>query len=310
MRLYKCRDTSARINMADAALLLVAMVWGSSYPAVKLALAYTTVLAFVFIRFSLAGIFMLPILLRGMKGRSTKTLWCGAIQGVLLFLIFVFETAGVQKTSAANAAFFISTCVLMTPILEFLIFKKPLSGETLLACLLSCIGAAMIGLNSSFSLRLNEGDFIILAAALLRSAGIIVTKYWVGDKDLDSGALTAIQMLTVALLAGVGLIAFDQGGHVSSITTNPTFWLTTLYLVIFCTLIAFYIQTHMVRKTSPTRVILIMGMEPVFGAAFAILLLSESLTVWQYAGGLLIIASTYIAVVRKPPATALGSPNS
>ena len=292
-------ESAPAFSRADIALILVAMVWGSSYPAVKSVLDHTSILAFVFIRFLLTGALMLPILLRGIRGRFKRTALLGLLQGILLFLIFFCETAGIQKTSAANAAFFISTCVLMTPLLEFVIYRTPLTRMLIYACILSCIGAGMIGMNSDFRLILNKGDFIILIAAFLRSAGVIATKYWGGDNDLDSGALTAAQMITVAFIAGVGLALDPNPNSEPMFPHDLTFWLTTLYLVIFCTLIAFYVQTHMVRKTSPSRVILVMGTEPVFGAIFATLLLGESLSGLQYAGGLLIVLATYVGIAGK-----------
>ena len=70
------------------------------------------------------------------------------------------------------------------------------------------------------------------------------------------------------------------------------FWIGTLYLVMFCTLFAFFVQNYAVRNTSPTRVSLLMGTEPVFGALFAVIWLGESASTSVWIGGALIVAGS------------------
>ncbi len=286
-------DRQLTITTADWALVFIAMVWGSSYPAVKFVLSYSDVLLFIFIRFSLTALLMLPIFLARSRGGAWQTIRIGSFLGGLLFVIFWCETAGVQKTSAANAAFFISLCVLFTPLMEALIAKSLPSTRLILACGLTCVGAGMMGTNQDFQFQLNTGDLIILAAAFLRALGVVVTKHLTKDSPLDSGAITAIQMTMVALISGAWLFSTKSS---VVLPKNHSFWLATLYLVLFCTLLAFYLQTHMVRLTSPTRVTLIMGTEPIFGAFFAIALLKEQLTYLQVMGGILIVFSTYLGM--------------
>ncbi|MGL5372341.1 MAG: EamA family transporter, partial [Plesiomonas shigelloides] len=61
--------------------------------------------------------------------------------------------------------------------------------------------------------------------------------------------------------------------------------------VVFCTLFAFAVQNYAVRKTSPTKVAIIMGSEPLFGAIFAFIWLQESLNYIQVFGAALILIS-------------------
>ena len=55
----------------------------------------------------------------------------------------------------------------------------------------------------------------------------------------------------------------------------------------------------MVRKTTPTRVSLLMGTEPVFGALFAIALLNEELSLQAILGGAIIVIATYIGIRQE-----------
>jgi drug/metabolite transporter (DMT)-like permease len=279
-------------KFADWSLLLVAIAWGSSYSVAKTALLYIPVLAFLFIRFTLTSFIMLPFAGRAIAVNPAGVFAAGVPLGIILFLIFVCETAGIANTSASNAAFLISLCVVFTPIVEGLTFRQMPSGKILIATGLSCIGAGLLALQKGY--HFNVGDWLILAAAILRACMVTATKKITHGKPLDSTALTAVQLATVAVLTGIALKVFNS--HLFVIPTQPIFWLATLYLCIFCTLFPFSIQTHMVRQTTPTRVSLLMGTEPVFGAIFALLLLGEKMSLQALAGGSLIVIATYLGI--------------
>ena len=110
-------SSSRSVLFADLLLLAVALVWGSSYGIVKEALLVYPVLGLIALRFALTFVLLSPALraLRGLtRGEALAVL--GA--GVLLLCIFVAETFGVRHTHAANAAFLISLCVVLTPLVE------------------------------------------------------------------------------------------------------------------------------------------------------------------------------------------------
>ena len=70
-----------------------------------------------------------------------------------------------------------------------------------------------------------------------------------------------------------------------------SFWMLLLYLVVFCTLFAFLAQNYAVKLTTPSRVSILLGTEPVFGAIFALVWLNETIEVAAWLGGLLIVGS-------------------
>lgn len=100
-------------------LLLVAVIWGGSYSAAKLATTELPVLQFLVLRFGLTFLLLAPAL-RGITAvASWKSSLAGAILlGAILLAIFVSETFGVSLTTASNAAFLISLCVVFTPFCE------------------------------------------------------------------------------------------------------------------------------------------------------------------------------------------------
>ncbi|WP_148863836.1 DMT family transporter [Marinobacter fonticola] len=277
--------------VAECLLLLVAAFWGTSYGLSKQALAFYSVLGFIAIRFFMAFLTLLPALVREYRRGAARDWRVGLPTGAILFAIFVCEIYGVLHTTAANAAFLISLCVLFTPYTEWLIFKRPPSMENFVLAGLSFVGVILLTTGSTVTL--NIGDLLILGAAILRAFMVTVTKKVASDKDLSTLSLTCIQSGVVSLGAAFVIILF-QPETLRALPMDMEFWLITVYLVLFCTVFAFFAQNYGARNIAPTRVSLLMGTEPAFGALFAVWWLGEEigLTGWM-GGGLIVFAALY-----------------
>ena len=153
--------------LPDLLLLAVAMVWGSSYGVTKTALLYYPVLGFLAVRFGLTFVSLLPSLFRLPAAQRGQVWRVGLPLGALLLGIFLCETYGVSHTKAANVAFLISLCVVLTPFAEWLLLRQRPSHSAWLASGVSPIGAAL--LTNGAIQQWSEGDSLMLAAALLRA---------------------------------------------------------------------------------------------------------------------------------------------
>ncbi len=274
----------------ECMLLLVAIFWGASYGLTKDALMYVGVFSFIGIRFGLTFLMLLPVLVRDFKQGKNQD-WLRALPtGLVLSGIFVCEVSGVLYTSATNAAVLISLSMILTALAETLINRSRVPGSLWLMGMLSCLGVLLLSLHSGFNLSFNLGDGLILLAAVGRAIMVTLTKRLTHNRSISMLSLTAIQSLVVMLMAVI--VGWGLGESIAwSSLSQPAFWLITLYLVLMCTLFAFFAQNLAISRTSPTRVALLMGSEPLFGALFAMLWLGESLSLIQWFGALLIIAS-------------------
>ncbi|WP_041651906.1 DMT family transporter [Marinomonas posidonica] len=289
-----------RFPLTECLLLLVAIFWGTSYGLTKSALVYTSVLVFIAIRFSMTFLCLLPMIVRDFRlGRNRD--WRVALPtGLILSAIFFCEVYGVAYTTASNAAFLISLSLIFTAILEALLSQQKAKQLLWLMtlCGVSVLGVFLLTGKQNQTLSLNVGDYFILAAALLRACMVTLTKRFTENKAITTTTLTAIQSLVVAGVACLVLVASLPDNSVS-LPYEYEFWVTIIYLVLFCTLFAFYVQNYAVRRTSPTRVALLMGSEPLFGALFALLWLNESLTLLQIIGAGLILLSVIITSLQR-----------
>ncbi|MGB0682387.1 MAG: DMT family transporter [Magnetovibrionaceae bacterium] len=280
-----------KLLLADISLLFVACVWGASYAVAKEALIFVPVLSLIFFRFAITLIVLLPLTYKELAEAAIADILRGALLGVILSMIFVAETFGVFYTTATNAAFLISLCIIITPVLDSLLEGRRPPTTILLCALCSCFGTGLMVYRSSF--ELNPGDFLILGAAILRAVMVISTNRLLKDRPLTSTSLSTVQFVVVAVITG-GTALFLHGPEGLSLPSDQAFWTALLFLAGFCTLGAFYIQNAAVRFTNPTRVSFLMGTEPIFGALFAVLLLSEEITLETGTGAAIILISTYL----------------
>jgi drug/metabolite transporter (DMT)-like permease len=268
---------------ADISLLLVALVWGTTYVASKDVVSSVPVMQFLFIRFLLTTILMLPLTFSAVRKADRSTWITGIVFGLFLFAIFTLETYGVANTSAANAGFIISLFAVIVPLIQSVVYRKRPKLTLLGAVILSVLGTALLTLHGY---HINIGDFLVLGAAFCRAVQMTFTKKLTDGKEMDSGALTTIQLGVVAI--GAGFVTMFQ--HPSYTHLTLSFWLITGYLAVFATMFAFFVQLTMIRRTSPSRVAVLMSSEPIFAALASVLILGESLSLIAMVGGACIVS--------------------
>jgi drug/metabolite transporter (DMT)-like permease len=274
-------------------LLLVAIVWGGSYSATKIATSQLPVLQFLVLRFGLTFVLLLPAL-RGLAVASWPAALAGAaLLGTNLLAIFVCETFGVSLTTASNAAFLISLCVAFTPLCEWWLLGERPSGAVVAASGLSLLGAGLLAFQHGGQVSsLAFGDGLMVLAAFLRGVMVCLTRRHGQRHDLPALTLTAVQMGVMTL--GSMLLMFSMPGtDWEPLPTSVSFWGAMAFLVLACTLLAFFVQNYAATRASPSRVALLMGSEPLWGALIAVLWLGERLSFIGWIGGILIMFSAW-----------------
>lgn len=276
------------VHVADILLLLVAFFWGTSYSIAKESISFYPILGFLALRFLLTFFILSPIFFKRNKADLKKDLKIGIKLGFILFCIFLCETYGVLYTTASNAPFLISLFIIFTPFMEWTLLKQRPNNKLLIASFLCLLGVYFLTYQKSW--HFNYGDFLILLAAILRALMVCMTKILTKDRYTSALSLTAIQSGIVGLAClTLGLLLMPS--QLLVLPSAITFWGNTLYLVLFCTIFAFFAQNWAVQHTSPTHTSLLMGTEPLFGALFATLWLQEQLTLLAWLGGIIIVAT-------------------
>lgn len=272
----------------DAVLLLVALVWGSSYLAAKTATAALPVLAVLFARYAIsASACGALVAFRARRSWTRAEVRVGSLLGVTQAAVLVLETYGVAHTSAANAGLIISLTIVLTPLLDRTGDRRLPRTFFLAAglCVLA-VGLLTAG-NGLHAPRL--GDVLILAAAVVRAAHVTLVGRLTTGRRIDPLHLTTVQTVVgCALFLPAAAPALPALTH-----SGATTWTQLVYLALFCSVFAFLAQTRAVQGTSATRASLLLGTEPIWAVAVGVALGGERFTLWAALGGGLMVAGTY-----------------
>jgi drug/metabolite transporter (DMT)-like permease len=275
---------------ADLSLLAVTAVWGLTFIVVKESLAEASVEAFMALRFTLAFVFLLGYQAATGKGISRSTLAAGILLGAALHLGFFLQTAGLQYTSATNAGFITGFNIVLVPIMSTLILRRPPTLGAMAGVVTATLGLLFM---AGFSIpHWNRGDLLVLGCAFMFSVHILMTAALAPKHNLM--ALTTVQMGTVALMS-----SFHTGiTGTFPMTLSKYLWGSLLFTSIFCSAIAFLVQTAAQRITTPTRTALTFTMEPVFAALGAFVMASEIPGGDTLIGGALIMTGMLLAQIK------------
>ncbi|MFF9472645.1 DMT family transporter [Streptomyces roseolus] len=284
--------TRRRAWLTDLPLLFVAVFWGGSYLAAKGITTSHTVVAVLVLRFAL----VVPVLVaagwRGLRA-LTAAQWRGAaLLGLILAGIFLLETYGVVHTSATNAGLIISLTMIFTPLAEAAVTRTAPSRDFLGAAALSVGGVVLLTQGAGFTAP-SLGDLLILLAALARTVHVLAMARTKAVRSADPLSLTTVQLGT-AVLVFAALCAVGGGPTpwAAALDFGPGEWAGLAFLSVFCTLFAFFVQMWAVRRTSASRVSLLLGTEPLWAAVAGIALAGDRPGLLGLAGAVLVLAGT------------------
>jgi drug/metabolite transporter (DMT)-like permease len=278
-----------QLKLAPWALLTVSAAWGFSFIVMKDAIQRQSVNNFLFTRFTLAVIVMILIRPQTIKLFNKDLLQRGGLAGIFLGLGYIAQTLGLERTGAAITGFITGLYVVLTPLIASFVLKEKITKFTWLCIAVATFG---LGLLSIRGFSVGIGEMFVLASAVLFAAHIIALSKWSSGRDVY--AMTVIQLSMCAILAG--LSSAIEG---YSLPPDSGVWGVVIFTAVFATAVAFIVQTWSQAHMSATKVAVILTMEVVFAALFAIVIGGERLTLQTAIGGVLVVAAMYLIVLKE-----------
>jgi drug/metabolite transporter (DMT)-like permease len=276
------------MKIAPWALLAVSAAWGMAFVVMKDPIEKQSVNSFLFTRFAVAVLVMAALKPRVFSKFNKEIVFKGVLAGLFLGAGYIFQTLGLKIAGAAITGFVTGLYVVATPLIAWIVLRHRITAFTWLCVALATIGLALLSLHGW---SVGYGEFLVLISAIAFGAHIVTLGHW--SNGLDSYAMTIIQLATCALLTGV--ISVGQGYEPP---VNVSGWLVVFYTAVVCTAIAFMVQTWSQAHMPPTKVAVILTMEVVFAAIFALVFGGESLTVQSLAGGVLVVIAMFAIVIK------------
>jgi len=278
-----------QLKLAPWALLTVSAAWGLSFVVMKDAIQRQSVNNFLFTRFTLAVLVMILIRPQTIKLFNKDLLQRGGLAGIFLGLGYIAQTLGLERTGAAITGFITGLYIVLTPLIATFVLKEKITRFTWFCIAVATIG---LGLLSIRGFSVGIGEMFVLASAVLFAAHIIALSKWSSGRDVY--AMTVIQLTMCAILAG---LASAIEGY--TLPPDRGVWGVVIFTAIFATAIAFIVQTWSQAHMSATKVAVILTMEVLFAAVFAILLGGERLTLQTAFGGILVVVAMYLIVLKE-----------
>ncbi len=260
-----------------AVLLVVTLIWGTSFALLKGAVSSLSVPAIFATRFAVAALPFTPYL----RFLNLPLLRDGVLLGLVIFTTLTLQTVALETISANHAAFIASFNVILVPLLGQLLGRQVFL-KTFLAAGIAIIGVGVMCWESG---EIVIGDLLMLCNAFLYSIYILMLESI--TLRHPPMPLTAIQLWVITI---VSLIwgAPDLVREHEAIGRN---FGVLLYLGLVDTAATIVLQVVAQRWINAYETALMYTLEPIFAAVFSFLLLGEKLGIRGLIGATLVLVA-------------------
>lgn len=280
-----------RFPTAELGLIGICAIWGATFVMVQDAVEDIAVMTFLAYRFLPASALVALIFRKRLRTLGRDGVRAGAAIGVFLTAGYVFQTLGLERTSAANAGFITGLFVVLTPLFGALLLRNRIGPVAWVAAGVSAVGLYLLtGVGGEGDI---SGDALVFGCACSFAFHILMTDRAI--KKHDPGALLFVQ------LAFCGLVSLMIAGAMGDLSVPSTsdVWSALIVTSIFASALGFYVQTWAQQHAPPERIALILASEPAFAGLFAWLLQGDTLSAVGWLGAALIMGA--IVVVEGLP---------
>ena len=255
--------------MADLALVLLTLVWGTTFTLVKRVLdAGTSIGGFLVLRFGVALAVLAALWAWRRPRPGPGLLRDGALLGGAMFLGFALQTAGLAHTTPARSGFITGLAVVLA-VAGLALLTRPFGDGG---------GATRLG------------DLLTLGCAVAYAFQIIWTSEFSPRHPLLS--LLVVQV-AVTFLGSLALLAWGP----ARVVPSGELWGTVAFTGLVMTVGAFFVMNWAQRHTSAVRAALIYTLEPPAAAVFSHLVTGERLDGPALGGAALILVGVVVAEV-------------
>ena len=259
-------------KLAKPMLFGAAIIWGTSFFIMKNALDVMPVFSLLAVRFTAGAILLGLVCWNRWKDFSADYLWRGAIIGAFLFLAYLIQTFGLERTTPSKNAFLTAVYCVMVPFFYWAVMGKKPDRYNIGAALLCVTGVGLVSLNGDLSV--NVGDILTLIAACFYAAHIIAVEKTSQGKDIY--LLTVFQFAFAAVYAWIGSVALETMPLREM--ADPAVFLPLAYLCVMATTAALLFQNVGQIWSDPASASVILSLESVFGVLFSVIFYGDRVT--------------------------------
>ncbi|BDG03573.1 DMT family transporter [Anaeromyxobacter oryzae] len=272
--------------MADLALLLLTLAWGTTFLFVNRVLDVASPGVFLSARFATAAVVLGAVALWRRDRVGAGFLRHGLLLGLFMLAGFVLQTIGLRYTTPARSGFLTGLAVLIVPFFARFLLGRKVRVASWVGVALAVAGLLALTrpLADELADSVRFGDALSAACAVAFALQIVFTAEWAPRHPLVPLTLAQVAVTfagAVALLPVEGAYFHAAGAGV--------FAGTVAFTGVLMTAVAFFVQNWGQRHTTAVRAALIFSLEPVAAALFSHLYGGEPLGRADWIGGALIV---------------------
>jgi drug/metabolite transporter (DMT)-like permease len=268
-------------------------IWGASFVVAKGLVDNYNPLSVLALRFAIGTVALWAVRPRAVGLLPRVTFWRAVVIGVLLGMAQIPHYFGVRESTASAAAFLIGSYVVLTPIVDRLLYGVRTTRTAAAGAVLALAGLALFASGGTVSAL---GIVLCLSAAVLYAVQISTLGAWVPPANL--WGFTTVTMAAITVV--VAIPAALRGVEVPSSAPD---WFRLLYLALVAGVAAVAMQAWAQRRLPATQAAVILVLEPVWATGLAVTITIETLSLQLLLGGaVLLVANLIVAVGSRPGA--------
>lgn len=274
---------------AKVSLLVVAILWGSSFAFQKGLLEKIDPIIFTFYNFLVTGLLFLIYAI--IKHRNLFfRLKEGIILGILIAGTEVTQMIGLHLSTAANTSFISNLGMLFIPFLGYLMYKHRITKFDFFSILLAGFGLYLLvgGIDG-----IKVGDIFLMVSAFCMAFYFLLSEVFESEKKSEMSVLCSQQFLVVAVLTGLYVIFSPLNFSLDKDVMNVFFW----QIFIFTAFPYLLIQWSSKYSNEMTITMYDGIAEPLVGGLVAWVLFYEETTFTKVAGAMIMILAFGISVI-------------
>ena len=299
------------------ALLIVYIVWGSTYLAIAVMIDTMPPLLAAGLRYVAAGVLMLAFLAAAarLSPRSgplpwpTAANWRAAV--IIGALLLLGGNGGVvlaeQYISSGMAAVLVATTPIWLAVFDAVLNRQRPSGLVVGGIAAGIVGVALLLVPMDGVEALDPlGVGLVLLAEIAWAAGSIYARRAPLPRSQPLG--TGMEMLAGGVALGLGGVLLGEVARTDVRTVSVESWAALVYLIVFGSLVAFTAYTWLLANVPVSTVGTYAYVNPVVAVALGAVLLSEPITLRTVIATAIIVGAVVAMVSGRPSEEASNSP--
>ena len=283
----------SRSIKAHLLLVLMTLIWGSTFVLVKAALNDSSPLVLNAVRMALAAVLLALYYRRQITVLTRPALIAGVAVGVFLYLGYALQTSGLKLTTPSKSAFLTGTSTVMVPLILVAIWRAHIHRWRMVGIVLALTGLFLMTVPAGEGLadfaKVNFGDVLSVGCAVGFAFQIVLLGR--ATQRFPYEQIAVLQVGTAAVLMVLTAPFLEQPRFEPSGTALAAVLITG----ILGTAVAFTVQAWAQQFTPATHTALIFNLEPVFAWLTSYIYLKERLGVRAGAGALLILGGVLVS---------------